>query len=73
MYAIRSYYGQMVLRGIGRLDMGMASVGGVGIVLLAIVLDRLTQAMGQKSNDKNARHWYQRGPAGLLFRFSGRA
>lgn len=65
--------GQMVLRGIGRLDMGMASVGGVGIVLLAIVLDRLTQAMGQKSNDKNARHWYQRGPAGLLFRFSGRA
>lgn len=65
--------GQMVLRGIGRLDMGMASVGGVGIVLLAIVLDRLTQAMGQKSNDKNARHWYQRGPAGLLFRFTGRA
>lgn len=39
--------GQMVLRGIGRLDMGMASVGGVGIVLLAIVLDRITQAMGQ--------------------------
>ena len=38
----------MVLRGIGRLDMGLASIGGLGIVLLAIVLDRLTQAMGQR-------------------------
>jgi glycine betaine/proline transport system permease protein len=64
--------GQMVLRGIGRLDMGMASVGGVGIVLLAIVLDRLTQAMGQKSHDKNARHWHQRGPIGLFFRLTSR-
>ena len=64
--------GQMVLRGIGRLDMGMASVGGVGIVLLAIVLDRITQAMGQKSHDKNARHWHQRGPTSLFFRLTGR-
>jgi hypothetical protein len=39
--------GQMVLRGIGRLDMGLATVGGLGIVLLAITLDRITQAMGQ--------------------------
>jgi glycine betaine/proline transport system permease protein len=39
--------GQMVLRGIGRLDMGLATVGGVGIVLMAIVLDRLTQSVGQ--------------------------
>ncbi|WP_253820015.1 glycine betaine/L-proline ABC transporter permease ProW, partial [Variovorax paradoxus] len=39
--------GQMVLRGIGRLDMGLATVGGLGIVLLAISLDRLTQAMGK--------------------------
>jgi glycine betaine/proline transport system permease protein len=36
----------MVLRGISRLDMGLATVGGVGIVLLAIVLDRITQALG---------------------------
>ncbi len=43
--------GQMVLRGIGRLDMGLAAIGGLGIVLLAIVLDRLTQTFGndQKS------------------------
>jgi glycine betaine/proline transport system permease protein len=46
--------GQMVLRGIGRLDMGLATVGGLGIVLLAIVLDRITQAMGQKQKAKPA-------------------
>ncbi|MCJ7800342.1 MAG: glycine betaine/L-proline ABC transporter permease ProW, partial [Polaromonas sp.] len=39
--------GQMVLRGIGRLDMGLATVGGLGIVLMAITLDRITQSLGQ--------------------------
>jgi glycine betaine/proline transport system permease protein len=39
--------GLLVLRGIGRLDMGLATVGGIGIVLLAMVLDRITQAIGQ--------------------------
>ncbi|MGE6107427.1 glycine betaine/L-proline ABC transporter permease ProW [Aeromonas sobria] len=63
--------GQMVLRGIGRLDMGMASVGGLGIVLLAIVLDRLTQAMGQSRVGRLGR-WYQRGPVGLLLAPFGR-
>nr|WP_314539546.1 glycine betaine/L-proline ABC transporter permease ProW [uncultured Massilia sp.] len=58
--------GQMVLRGIGRLDMGLATVGGLGIVLLAITLDRLTQAMGQPR--RGARHWYQTGPAGFILR-----
>lgn len=58
--------GQMVLRGIGRLDMGLATVGGLGIVLLAITLDRLTQAMGQPR--RGARHWYQTGPAGFVLR-----
>ncbi len=58
--------GQMVLRGIGRLDMGMATVGGLGIVLLAIMLDRLTQAMGQPR--RGVRHWYQTGPAGVVLR-----
>ena len=37
--------GQMVLQGVGRLDVGLASVGGLGIVLLAIMLDRLTQVI----------------------------
>lgn len=58
--------GQMVLRGIGRLDMGLATVGGLGIVLLAITLDRITQAMGQPR--RGVRHWWQTGPAGLLLR-----
>lgn len=59
------------LRGIGRLDMGLASIGGLGIVLLAIVLDRLTQAMGQPDRTRTGR-WYQRGPAALLLRLAGR-
>lgn len=58
--------GQMVLRGIGRLDMGLATVGGVGIVLLAIILDRITQAMGAERRSKAVRHWYETGPAGLV-------
>lgn len=63
--------GQMVLRGIGRLDMGLATVGGVGIVLLAIILDRVTQAMGRSSRERETRHWYQSGPVALLTRSFG--
>jgi ABC-type proline/glycine betaine transport system permease subunit len=37
--------GTMVLRGLGRLDVGLGVVGGLGIVLLAIILDRITQAI----------------------------
>jgi len=58
--------GQMVLRGIGRLDMGLAAVGGVGIVLLAIVLDRITQAMGQPA--RGGVRWWHGGPLGALLR-----
>ncbi|EIC84354.1 glycine betaine/L-proline ABC transporter permease ProW [Serratia sp. M24T3] len=58
--------GQMVLRGIGRLDMGLASIGGVGIVILAIILDRLTQALGRDRRSKGVQHWYAHGPVGLL-------
>ena len=58
--------GQMVLRGIGRLDMGLATIGGVGIVLLAIVLDRMTQALGKDQRSKGTRHWYDAGPAALV-------
>ena len=60
--------GQMVLRGIGRLDMGLATVGGVGIVILAIILDRLTQAVGRDSRSRGNRRWYSTGPVGLLTR-----
>jgi glycine betaine/proline transport system permease protein len=64
--------GQMVLRGIGRLDMGLATVGGVGIVLLAIILDRITQALGRDARSRPARRWYQAGPVGLVRRLAGR-
>ncbi|WP_042860857.1 glycine betaine/L-proline ABC transporter permease ProW [Dickeya sp. NCPPB 3274] len=60
--------GQMVLRGIGRLDMGLASIGGVGIVILAIILDRLTQSLGRDARSRGNRHWYHHGPLGLLVR-----
>ena len=56
--------GQMVNRGIGRLDVGLASVGGVGIVLIAIVLDRITQAIGDNSPGRLP--WKKRGPIGLV-------
>ncbi|WP_153448384.1 glycine betaine/L-proline ABC transporter permease ProW [Vibrio algicola] len=59
--------GQMVLRGIGRLDMGLAAVGGLGIVILAILLDRLTQTIGVAARDKKTR-WYETGPASLIYK-----
>lgn len=61
--------GQMVLRGIGRLDMGLATVGGLGIVLLAIVLDRITQAMGEPR--RGSQRWWQQGPLGWLLQQRG--
>ncbi len=64
--------GQMVLRGIGRLDMGLATIGGLGIVLLAIMLDRITQSMGVDDRSGGSRHWYQRGPAGWVRRLLGK-
>lgn len=61
--------GQMVLRGIGRLDMGLATVGGLGIVLLAILLDRITQAMAPQRRITRNQIWYNRGPVGIIRRF----
>ena len=37
-----------------------------GIVLLAIVLDRITQAMGTEKRVKGIRHWYDTGPVGVI-------
>jgi glycine betaine/proline transport system permease protein len=39
--------GLTVYTGLGRLDIGYASIGGLGIVLMAIILDRITQAMAE--------------------------
>jgi glycine betaine/proline transport system permease protein len=38
--------GNEVLRGIQRLDIGLGFEGGIGVVLLAILLDRVTQSFG---------------------------
>lgn len=40
--------GLTVFTGLGRLDVGNATAGGVGIVLLAIILDRISQGLGEK-------------------------
>lgn len=58
--------GQMVLRGIGRLDTGLATVGGLGIVFLAIVIDRVSQSFGTSSRDRGHKKWYETGPVGYV-------
>jgi glycine betaine/proline transport system permease protein len=58
--------GLMVLRGIGRLDIGLATVGGIGIVILAIILDRMTQSLGRSDRERGGRGWYSKGPVGLI-------
>jgi glycine betaine/proline transport system permease protein len=60
--------GNEVLRAMGRLDAGRAIVGGVGIVMLAIVLDRITQGFGRSGREREHRHWWQSGPIGLVLR-----
>lgn len=64
--------GNEVLRAMGRLDAGKALVGGLGIVILAIVLDRITQGLGQSDRERGYRHWWQGGPIGLVLRWMGK-
>jgi glycine betaine/proline transport system permease protein len=40
--------GDVVLRGIQRLDVGLGFEGGIGVVVLAIILDRITQSFGER-------------------------
>jgi glycine betaine/proline transport system permease protein len=39
--------GAPVIRGLNSLDIGLATIGGLSIVLVAIVLDRITQSLGK--------------------------
>ena len=48
--------GDIVLRGMMRLNVGKALEGGLAIVLMAIVLDRVTYAMGQVEQTSGSRH-----------------
>lgn len=45
--------GRPVVEGLNALRVGQAGIGGLAIVLLAIVLDRLTQALGQRGRSGN--------------------
>ncbi|MER8447377.1 proline/glycine betaine ABC transporter permease [Mesorhizobium sp. M1066] len=47
--------GLVVLQGLGRLDVGMAAVGGIAIVLLAMILDRITQGLANRDRAKPTR------------------
>lgn len=49
--------GLTVYTGLGRLDVGQAFLGGLGIVLLAIVLDRITQAFGKQGEQVRPSRW----------------
>jgi glycine betaine/proline transport system permease protein len=64
--------GNEVLRAMGRLDAGKAIVGGLGIVVLAIVLDRITQGLGQSNRARGYRHWWEGGPVGVVMRWMGK-
>jgi glycine betaine/proline transport system permease protein len=39
--------GNVVLTGIQRLNVGLGFEGGLGVVIVAILLDRITQSIGQ--------------------------
>jgi glycine betaine/proline transport system permease protein len=45
--------GNDVLSSISRLDIGLGFESGLGVVLLAIMLDRITESFGIKRNAKN--------------------
>ena len=47
--------GDVVLRGIQRLNVGLGFEGGIGVVVLAIILDRVTQSFGQRRAPLSAR------------------
>ena len=58
--------GNEVLRAMGRLDAGQAIVGGMGIVMLAIVLDRITQGLGRSGRERGHLPWWRTGPIGVI-------
>ena len=58
--------GRLVLVGISQLDLARASVGGLGIVLLAVVFDRVTQGLGFTRRDRGNRGLWEQGPVGWL-------
>lgn len=58
--------GLIVLKGLSTLNVGMATVGGLGILLMAILLDRVTQTIGQLNRQHQ---WQTSGPIGCIMQF----
>ncbi|MFW5910389.1 MAG: proline/glycine betaine ABC transporter permease, partial [Thiohalospira sp.] len=56
--------GNTVLTGIQRLEVGLGFEDGIGVVILAILLDRITQSFGERRGGS--------GIAGFLRRLFGR-
>ena len=46
--------GVEVFNGIARLDVGRGLIGGIGIVVLAIILDRITQGYARSQRARSA-------------------
>lgn len=44
--------GEIVLNGVTQMQPGKGFEGGIAVVILAIILDRLTQSIGKKTNKK---------------------
>lgn len=64
--------GRLVLVGISQLDMARAATGGAGIVLLAMVFDRITQGFGLTRRERGGHTIWERGPVGYLRRLGSR-
>jgi glycine betaine/proline transport system permease protein len=47
--------GGTVVRGLSQLDVGRAFIGGVGIVIIAIYLDRVTRNLGRRPSGKKGK------------------
>lgn len=58
--------GRLVLVGITQLDMARASVGGLGIVLLAVAFDRIMHGLGATRRQRGGRGLLEGGPVGWL-------
>lgn len=53
--------GDLVRQGLNNLQPGIGFVGGLGIVLLAVMLDRITQALGRPETSRGGRRLSLRG------------
>src|SRR5918997_6741237 len=52
--------GEPVVTGLSQLDVGISFVGGVGIVVIAIMLDRITRALARQDGGGGARKIFSR-------------